>query len=249
MSKNIVFIINIKEADRVSRSESYHFSIDSWKAWCKKNECELFILEDRIYPKDYMNIIWHKIFVFDLLENEGIDYNKIMIVDADTIIHPDAPNIFEKAGDDFAVVRNYGSMDWVCRSYENYKTHMFQDITFSPFDYFNAGMVIINKSHKEFYTKLQQFYFDNVQNLLTMQKTYGVGTDQPILNFMTRKENIKLEILPYEWNMQDMQRFEILDDNFTFTKIGWLYHFCAVEGGPPIVNQWMGKTYRHLYEN
>ena len=38
-------------------------------------------------------------------------------------------------------------------------------------------------------------------------------------------------------------------DNFTFTKIGWLYHFCAVNGGPTVVNQWMEKTYKYLYEN
>jgi len=248
MNKNIVFIINIKETDRPNRSQSYHYSVLSWKAWCKKNNCDLFVLEESLFSKEIMNTIWQKIYIYDLLESNNIEYNQILIVDADTIIHPNAPNIFDLTDEKFNVVRAYGSMDWVCRSYENYKKYVFPEITFSPFDYFNAGVIIINKKHKELYKKLQNFYFDNRELLQKLQSTYGTGTDQPVLNFFLRKENVDFKILPYEWNMQDMARWEILDNNFTFTKIGWLYHFCAIEGGPNAVNYWMEKTYKYLYD-
>jgi len=45
------------------------------------------------------------------------------------------------------------------------------------------------------------------------------------LNFFVQKENIDYKQLGYKWNMQDMRRFEILDEELTFTKIGWIYHF------------------------
>ena len=38
---------------------------------------------------------WHKLLVFDLLDNQGIEYDQILFVDSDTIVHPNTPNFFE----------------------------------------------------------------------------------------------------------------------------------------------------------
>jgi hypothetical protein len=246
MSKNIVFIVNITDSAKQSRTNPYQYSIKSWSKWCQKNNCELFVLENRIYPADIMNANWHKILVFDLLESNGVDYNQILIVDADTIIHPDAPNVFDFTENKYCAIRNYGSMDWVCRSYENYKKRLFPEVTYSPTDYFNSGVIILNKSHKEFYSKVHQYYLSNRESIQLLQKTYGVGTDQPVLNFLVRSHNIDLKLLPYEWNMQDMGRFEILNQSLTFINIGWLYHFCAIPGGDETTNYWMQLTYNTL---
>jgi len=54
--KNVVFIPNINLSN--GRSDSYHYSIKSWKQWCKKNNCELLVWEDLLYPVDYMKITW-----------------------------------------------------------------------------------------------------------------------------------------------------------------------------------------------
>ena len=74
MNKNIIFIVNIKDPEKSTRVTPYQISINSWKNWAKNNNSEVFVLEDRIYPKEQMNPNWHKILVFDLLENENIDY-------------------------------------------------------------------------------------------------------------------------------------------------------------------------------
>jgi len=255
MSKNIVFIVNIKEeGDRKNRSIPYQYSINSWNKWCKKNNCELFVLEDRIYPKEVMNANWHKIFAFELLEANNIDYDQILVVDADTIIHPDSPNIFNFTDYKFCAIRNYGSMDWVCRSYENYKKHLFPDVEFSPLEYFNSGVLIMNKTHKEIYSKLIEFYSECYQNhdiIQNIQKTYGVGTDQPILNFFLRKEKVDIKLLPYEWNMQDLNRFEILNKELSFINHGWLYHFNAIPNNHngQFTQYFMEQTYNTLYND
>ena len=106
-----------------------------------------------------MNPNWHKMFVFDLLESNQIEYDQVLIADADTIIHPNSPDMSSISNNKLCAVRNIGSMDWVCRSYENYKKHLFPDINYSPLEYFNSGILILNKSHKDFYKKILDFYF------------------------------------------------------------------------------------------
>lgn len=245
--KNVVFIVNIKNPQNISRSDPYMHSINSWNHWCKKHGYELVTLEQEVYSFDVMNPNWHKLLVFDLLENSGIDYDKILIVDADTIVHPDAPNILDTVGEKYTVVRNYGSMSWVCRSYENYKEVLFPEVEYSPLDYFNSGFIILNKSHKEFYRKTLEFYLDNYIKVKNVQSQFGVGTDQPVLNFMSRKLGVEIEFLGYEWNMQDMPRFEILNEDFTFTKCGWVYHFNCIPDSKKNVPDLMAKTYSQLY--
>jgi|TARA_R110001606_G_scaffold382039_1_gene543575 hypothetical protein len=244
MSKNIVFIVNLPESKKQGRSQPYQYAVDSWSTWCDNNNCELFVLTERIYPESYMNANWHKLFIFQLLEANKIDYDQILIVDADTIIHPKAPNIFELTDNKFCAVHNFGSYDWVCRSIENYKKHLFPKVDIPLFEYFNSGVIICNKSHKEFYQKIINYYLDNQKNITTLQNTYHVGTDQPILNFFIQKDKIDYKQLGYEWNMQNMQRFEILDNELTFTKIGWIYHFNGIPDDTR--NYIMNKTNKYL---
>ena len=72
--KNYVFMINIVNEGNEERSKPYQYSVNSWKNWCNKNNYELFVLTERVYPKEIMNPNWHKLFVFQLLEANGIDY-------------------------------------------------------------------------------------------------------------------------------------------------------------------------------
>ena len=98
MKKNIVFQVNIKGKRHKS---AFDYSTKSWKNWSSKNNCEVFILDDFVVDESYMKPNWQKWYVYDLLESSNIDYDKICVVDADTIIHPDCPNFFDETGDDF----------------------------------------------------------------------------------------------------------------------------------------------------
>ena len=100
MSRNIVFMmdVDIKGDGRYasSRREAYKYSIDSWRKWCNKNNCELFILNELLLPNDEMGICWQRYYLFDILDSNDVKYDQVLMVDADTIIHPDTPNFFEK---------------------------------------------------------------------------------------------------------------------------------------------------------
>ena len=123
--KNVVFIVNLSEELKPNRTNPYQYSVKSWKTWCEKNNCELVVLDERIHPESFMNANWHKIFALQLLDSSDIDYNQVLIADADTMIHPNAPNIFELTNDEFCAVHGFGSYDWECRSIENYQKHLF----------------------------------------------------------------------------------------------------------------------------
>ena len=81
-----------------------------------------------------------------------------------------------------------------------------------------------------------------------MQNTFCVGNDQPVLNFFVNKNISKdYKVLGYEWNMQDMTRFEVLNENMLHTRYGYVNHFNA--GTPPSPQYWLEKTYKHLYKD
>ena len=127
--KNLVFMmdIDLKGDGRYSsdRRKPYEYSINSWKNWCKKNDCELFVLNDLIVEKEKMSICWQRYYLFDILEANEIDYDQILMVDSDTIVHPECPNFFEMTEHKYVGVHNDGSYDWVLRNIENYSKYIF----------------------------------------------------------------------------------------------------------------------------
>ena len=70
MSKNIVFIIAVKKDGQLK--PEYEIGIESWRRWCKKNDVELFLLEEPVLPMNEMHIIWQRYFLFDIRKRTRI---------------------------------------------------------------------------------------------------------------------------------------------------------------------------------
>lgn len=248
--KNIVFITAIKSPGNEVRSEGYKYSIESWKHWCRANGAELRVLDQALFNSSEMKPNYFRYYCFNLLEDEGFD--QICLVDADTIIHPECPNFFELHPDKFRAVHNDGDYDWIIRSIENYQ-YEFQGEFKKKFDiwkYFNSGFLVFAKKHEPLIRTIIEFYWENSTKIKGCQERYGVGTDQPLINLLVNEYySDALELLPYQFNMQDLPRKNILDDRFLFTKIPGIYHFNAIPGGPTEVNKWMRKTNEYLTRN
>ena len=245
---NIVILIDIKKDGKTKKE--YQYSIDSWKHFCKKYKHEILILDQPIVDTNYMGIIWQRYFLFDVLDSNSIDYNQVLIVDADTIIHPDSPDFFELTDNKYSLVYDDGDFDWIIRSVENYKEHLFQDQPiFNVFEYFNSGFQIVNKSHKSFFETMRKFYIENSEMIRWCQKTYGVGTDQTPLNYLLRREGIETKALPYKYNMSCMYAKEIVNLDMLHTQAGYVMHFNGLPDKDTSVPYWMELTYKHLYEN
>jgi hypothetical protein len=126
---------------------------------------------------------------------------------------------------------------------------MFNDkpLLFNFWEYINCGFMIFNESHKPFLKKFLDFYHNNKESILKLQETYYVGTDQPVFNHFLREQKVDYKLLPYEFNMCDLPRKEILDNDLTLTKVGWVYHFNAIPQQLGKPEQWMEKIYNKLY--
>ena len=256
--KNVVFIPNIDLGN--GRNEPYEYSIKSWKHFCDKYDCELLVLEDLLVPVDSMKVTWQRFYLFDLLEENKIDYDQILMVDADTIVHPDCPNFFELTNHAYSAVVNNGSFEWVKHSVESYSKELFNDeIPFNIWEYINCGFQIVNKKHKPFFKFVTKYYHDNQEKIRESIEKIQAGTDQTIINFLLRQQNIKINYLPVCYNLQDLNSKQLLyladecwwPDELIFEDCGYVFHFNAIPPNPMNrdANYWIKRTYLELYKN
>ena len=100
--KNIIFIPAVisDKGEKKLRSTPlvkniFDYSIKSWKHFAKKYDCEVVVLDQPIMDPNITSMAWQRYYVLDLLEQSNIKYNQVLIIDADTIVHPECPNFFE----------------------------------------------------------------------------------------------------------------------------------------------------------
>jgi len=247
---NVIFMIDMKLEHKPNRADAYKYSIASWRKWGDKNNCKMVVLEEPLTDSKVMSPTWQRYYLFDLLDNSKIEYDQILMVDSDTIVHPDCPNFFNLTENKYSGVHCNGSYDWIFRSIENYSKHIFNDHKFSDWaKYINGGFQIVNEKHKSFFTAMIQFYNDNKDHLLNVQETFHVGTDQPVVNFLLDMYKIERTILPYEFNGQDLALHEGLTEDCLFWEFVWVAHFNAIPNNHEsrISNAWMKKAYESVW--
>ena len=253
MSQNIVFIPNVDLGN--GRSSNYKYSIESWKIWGKKNNAKVIEWKDPITDPTYMKITLQRYWVHDILQHNEIDYDQVLIVDADTIIHPNCPNFFELTQGKFSVVLNNGCYEWVTRSIENWGKALFKDQDrVNPWDYFNGGFQITSKEHIPFYNFVKEYYQNNIALIKELAEKIKAGTDQTIVNYLAQQFGIEINYLPEAYNLQDLFRKNLLHipghswfkDELLFTKAGWIYHFNAIPQNPRHANYWLERTFEEL---
>lgn len=253
--KNIVFIPNINLGN--GRSTPYHYSIKSWQKWCDLNDVELVEWTEPLLDVSKLKVTLQRYWVHDILEYNSMDYEQVLIVDADTIVHPECPNFFNETQDKFSVVVNNGCYEWTTRSIRNWGDALFKDESkVVPWKYFNGGFQITSKKHIPFYKEVQKYYWDNIEVINSWNDKIKAGTDQTIINFLTKLHNIEVNYLPEAYNLQDLFRKNLLhipghswfSDELHFLQAGWVYHFNAIPRNSRGVAYWMERTYKHLYE-
>ena len=253
--------IDIQGEGRYSstRRLPYKYSIESWKAWCNKNNCELFVLNDLLLSNKEMGICWQRYYLFDILDANKIEYDQILMVDADTIVHSDCPNFFTETDRKYCGVMNDGDYEWVLRSIRGFGDILFEGKRIKPWNYINGGFQIVNETHKDFFSEMKDYYLNNSDKIIETIERLRTATDQTILNFMLVEHNIDVKILPQCYNLVDLYRKNLLyisnqswweDDLINLYNSGWVYHFNAI---PPNemdrdASYWMERIYKELYK-
>lgn len=252
---NVIFIPNIAVGD--NRNTPYHYSVKSWSKWADKHGYQVVewtepLLDTKVFP-----VIMQREWVFDILEYNDIDYDQVLIVDADTIIHPDTPDFFKETNHEYSAVVNNGCYEWVTRSVREWQSALFPDqLLVKTQDYFNTGFVIVNKKHRTFFDEVKKLYMERGKEIKIHRDRIKASTGQTIVNFMLQKFNIKTTKLPECYNLQDLFRKNLLhipghswfNDELYFLEAGWVYHFNAIPKNSRDVTYWMKRTYTHLFK-
>ena len=260
--KNVVFIPNIDLGN--GRATPYHYSVKSWQTWCDKHDVKLVEWTEPIMDHNNFPIIYQREWVFDILEHNEIDYDQVLIIDADTIVHPDCPNFFERTNHEYTAVVNNGCFEWVTRSINAWGHFMFTDMEKPKvWEYFNTGFIIANKEHKPFFKTIQEFYLENVERLFEIrnnEKYDGLpipGVGQTCVNFLVKKHDIKMTYLPERFNLTDLFRKNMLHipghndwskDELIYKDTGYIFHFNAIPKNERHAEYWMKRTYEEWYE-
>jgi len=254
MKKNIIFIPAI-DAGR-DRHHAYHYSIKSWQKWAEKNNAEVLVWDTPLYTWAEMTIPWQRYHLFDILEYNEIEYDQILMVDSDTIVHPDTPNFFEFTERKYVGVLDLGCWEWTGRSIRHYKD-VFDNYKLDRGLYFNGGFQIVNEIHKPFFKEVLEFYYANKGVFVEKQKA-SLGTDQTPINYLVQSHNIDLKIFPPTYNLHHMLSKNLLyfgwgwwpDNLQNMYEQGWVYHFNAIPQNNLGRNSgyFLEQAYRELWE-
>ena len=256
MKKNIVFIPNIDCKD--SRNTPYHYSVQSWINWSNQfDNVEVIVWTDPIMDPKHMKITLQRYWVFDILKHNNIEFDQVLLVDADTIVHPKCPNFFLETDRKFCGVVNNGCYEWVTRSIREWGNNLFPtEEKIKTWKYINGGFIIANSSHEEFFEIIKTFYTNNLEKINHLTKIIKAGTDQTIINYLLKIHNIDIKLLPECYDLQDMFNKHLLHipghswwpDELLFTEAGWVYHFNAIPNNPRDLHYWMNRTYNELWK-
>ena len=219
MSKNVVFWVGVKNqhySEKYGGWEWMDISRKTWEYWSKKHDVIFFPFEKPI-DDDLVNyrINWQKsIYCFDLLDEAGIDYDQIFLVDATCMVKWDMPNIFELTDNKFTAWRETDNLNWVYDSVRGYEE--FFSYKLNKHNYFSSGVIIFNKSHKDMFLDFKDLYLNNTEEFVELQdKTVRKGTEQTPLNYWVQKNNVELNLdLPFSYKLTHMHRKDMFKPNW-----------------------------------
>jgi hypothetical protein len=206
MAKTIVAMAAIP--GRVPRGKAVRSGIGyarygqaTWRWWCKNNGVE-FVLLDRPFGSSGCQALPPTIQRWGAAANLVREFGKgtrVALVDADTMIRWNAPSIFEVAGEHFAAACG-GHPNWIDRSIRGFQ-ELFPGVDLPWREYFNSGVVVFGERQLHLMDGLLEIAIARWQDVNRIINSCDVGTDQPLLNFIVRREKEPVHFLPTAFNL------------------------------------------------
>ena len=217
--KNVIFWVGVKNqtySEKYGGWEWMDISRKTWEYWCKKHDVIFFPMEKPIND-DLVNyrINWQKsIYCFDLLDEAGIDYDQIFLVDASCMVKWNMPNVFELTDHKFTAWREVDNLNWVYDSIKGYEDFFSCEI--NKDDYFSSGVIIFNKSHRDVFLSFKDLYHRCMADFVEFQdKLVRKGTEQTPLNYWIQMNHVDMNLdLPFVYKLTHIHRKEMFHYNW-----------------------------------
>ena len=212
MKNNVVFLTSIKNKEHDDKYGGYEWmdiSKKTWEYWCKMNDCTLFVYDKPSESNLFeYRVTWQRWFdVFDILEENNIEYDNVFVIDSTSMVRWDTPNFFNMIDDRMVAWRDSSNLNWIYNSVVGYKS-LFDDFNLDISKYINCGSIIVNKRHKKFLKLVKEFYEENKETIIELQdKIVKKGTDQTPFNYLLQKNDIDVNIdIPKTFNLNHLPR-------------------------------------------
>jgi len=225
MNRNLIYIVAIdSDKSQFKNSDYAQYAILSWEYWCKKNNVDLIV--NREHDTRFTFPIWNKELIYEI----GKGYGKIGIVDSDTIIDPDAPNIFDMfSEDEFCGVGDLCDLNWLLSSIEDRK-RFFPNIDLDVSKYINTGVLFFGNKHLKVFEDLLGLYLRNQSDIDSIK---GGGKEQTLLNYVIQSSGVDVRQLDPSWNLLSIHRKNMFTHNWQlnidptphFMKYAYIWHF------------------------
>lgn len=247
MNKNCIIIFAIDDGkSKFNHSGYYNITKQAWGSYCRKYNID-FIFVDKLtdnipHPK------WNKHCVFDYVEG----YEKIGMMDFDTMPNWSAPNFFDQYTNEFCGVVDNESINWLDNSINAYRKSFKElDVPISLCQYINSGVLFFTKDHKYVFEEVLKFYKNNKQSLDNWNVP-NTGRDQTVLNLMINKLNVQKKYLDFRFNTMRLIKNDWLQYNWQlnedntpfFIKYSHIWHFtgCSIDERNGLINQIWNQT-------
>jgi hypothetical protein len=251
----------------VTRSDlSYaRYSRATWEWWCREHGADFVVIDTA--PSDGVfaqmpPTLQRWVMLDRVLAERGPDA-QVIAVDADTMIRWDTPDIFERARG-LSAVADPTPPEWIVQSISLFR-HLFPETSVPWWEYFNAGLVVFGAAQRRVLHAFADFAGTHWTELQAAIKQGGLGTDQTALNFIARRENEPVFLLPRPYNLlhcfpMDRELFELEGSPtpdrelfakkafsrgwaFNFVDYGYVWHFANIVALRSLV---MGETWRRI---
>ena len=195
----------------------------------KKNNAILFVLEKPFEGAESLAPHLQKYFAFEVLRKNNIYFDQIAIIDADTMIKWDCPDFFEISKNSFCAVLDDELPKWVNASLATYK-FLFPETTINWWEYFNSGVMILNKSHARLLSEFVAFVNSKEEELSALHSNPALraGFDQTLFNYFIKEKNVKTVYLPKIFNFYHLLRKNMLEKK-EFIDCAYIWHFNGIE--------------------
>ncbi len=226
MSKNLIYIVAIDSpSSKIKHSDFSEFCIKTWSYYCKKHNIDLIVKTDSDPRFKYP--VWNKELIYDI----GKKYDKIGIVDSDTMVKWDTENIFNTYEDQFCAVEDNANLSYSLKSIQSY-SKFFPNTKLELSNYFNAGVLFFCNQHLNIFEELLNFYISNKKELDSW--SLGGGREQTLLNYFVANHELNFKKLSPSYNLYHMHRKDFMSYNWQmdtiaktpfFIKYSKIWHF------------------------
>jgi hypothetical protein len=232
MNDDLIYIVNINDPTKQVQCNDYaQYSLKTWEYYCKKHGIDLIVCTE--HDPRFTFPVWNKEKIWEV----GHKYEKIGIVDSDTMIRWDAPNIFDLVIDGIYGVNDLCDLNWVMSSI-NDRQHFYPNVKLDLMEYLNAGVLFFDRKQLDIFEELYWQYLSH-QTEIDLLKTGG--KEQTLLNFTIQKMNRPVRLLDPSWNLLSIHRKNMFQHNWQlnidktpyFIKYAYVWHFT----GFPIENR------------